>query len=225
MVGPSRDPDHAWTAPGDLRPGRSRRRPVDSPHAARGERPSRSCADLTWHLPRGPSAHQCSLCNDGSRHVHPLAQLPTPFDCAIPHAFLVLAVAVAVARRRRVGRPCVVGPDHEAGHGSAAGMLPDRAGLVGGEVTAWISRRPTGPVTSLRSGDPPRFDGCDLPTSCARAGLRALEGYGCLVRERLRRPDGALGEIVYSITGCPASVDASFADAAWTFAVTSARDS
>ncbi|MFI2415146.1 hypothetical protein [Streptomyces sp. NPDC018947] len=36
------------------------------------------------------------------------------------------------------------------------------------------------------------------------AGLRELEAYGYLVRERLRRPNGTLGESVYCITDHPA---------------------
>ncbi|MEW2000802.1 hypothetical protein ACFWFH_34295 [Streptomyces coelicoflavus] len=36
------------------------------------------------------------------------------------------------------------------------------------------------------------------------AGLRELEAYGYLIRERLRRPDGTLGESVYCITDHPA---------------------
>ncbi|EMF23351.1 hypothetical protein H114_29026 [Streptomyces gancidicus BKS 13-15] len=37
-----------------------------------------------------------------------------------------------------------------------------------------------------------------------RVGLRELEAYGYLIRERLRRPDGTLGESVYCITDHPA---------------------
>ena len=40
-----------------------------------------------------------------------------------------------------------------------------------------------------------------------RAALSELEKHGYLVRERLRRPDGTLGEIVYCITDRPAIVD------------------
>ncbi|MFC8349804.1 hypothetical protein [Streptomyces sp. NPDC057280] len=47
-----------------------------------------------------------------------------------------------------------------------------------------------------------------------RTGLKELERHGYLVRERLRRSDGTLGEIVYSITDRPAFVDAVLADAA-----------
>ncbi|SNX88500.1 hypothetical protein SAMN06272735_8952 [Streptomyces sp. TLI_55] len=37
-----------------------------------------------------------------------------------------------------------------------------------------------------------------------RTGLQELEVHGYLIRERLRRPDGTLGEIVYGITDRPA---------------------
>ncbi|MFC8428052.1 hypothetical protein [Streptomyces sp. NPDC057253] len=40
-----------------------------------------------------------------------------------------------------------------------------------------------------------------------RAGLRELEAHGYLVRERLRRADGTLGEVVYCITDRPAAWD------------------
>ncbi|MER8062598.1 hypothetical protein [Streptomyces sp. NPDC094022] len=40
-----------------------------------------------------------------------------------------------------------------------------------------------------------------------RAGLNELERHGYLVRERLRRPNGMLGEVVYSITDHPATGD------------------
>ncbi|GGX56125.1 hypothetical protein [Streptomyces chartreusis] len=40
-----------------------------------------------------------------------------------------------------------------------------------------------------------------------RTGLRELEAHGYLIRERLRRPDGTLGEIVYCITDRPATLD------------------
>ncbi|WP_424858512.1 hypothetical protein [Streptomyces sp. SAI-170] len=39
-----------------------------------------------------------------------------------------------------------------------------------------------------------------------RTGLRELEARGYLIRERLRRPDGTLGEIVYCITDRPATL-------------------
>ncbi|MFI9772065.1 hypothetical protein ACIHJG_35170 [Streptomyces sp. NPDC052415] len=40
-----------------------------------------------------------------------------------------------------------------------------------------------------------------------RTGLQELEAHGYLIRERLRRPDGTLGEIVYCITDHPAALD------------------
>ncbi|KUN57238.1 hypothetical protein AQJ46_48000 [Streptomyces canus] len=40
-----------------------------------------------------------------------------------------------------------------------------------------------------------------------RTGLQELEAHGYLIRERLRRPDGTLGEIVYCITDRPATLD------------------
>ncbi|MBE8477454.1 helix-turn-helix domain-containing protein [Streptomyces justiciae] len=47
-----------------------------------------------------------------------------------------------------------------------------------------------------------------------RTGLKELEAHGYLVRERLRRTDGTLGEVVYCITDRPTFVDALMADAA-----------
>jgi hypothetical protein len=47
-----------------------------------------------------------------------------------------------------------------------------------------------------------------------RTGLMELETHGYLIRERLRRTNGTLGEIVYSITDHPTFVDALMADAA-----------
>ncbi|KMS74256.1 hypothetical protein ACM01_15220 [Streptomyces viridochromogenes] len=47
-----------------------------------------------------------------------------------------------------------------------------------------------------------------------RTGLQELETHGYLIRERLRRTNGTLGEIVYSITDRPTFVDALMADAA-----------
>ncbi|MDG9709747.1 hypothetical protein [Streptomyces sp. DH10] len=47
-----------------------------------------------------------------------------------------------------------------------------------------------------------------------RTGLQELETHGYLIRERLRRTNGTLGEIVYSITDHPTFVDALMADAA-----------
>ncbi|WP_432189993.1 hypothetical protein [Streptomyces sp. Tue6028] len=40
-----------------------------------------------------------------------------------------------------------------------------------------------------------------------RTALKELEAHGYLIRERLRRPDGTLGEIVYCITDRPAALD------------------
>lgn len=40
-----------------------------------------------------------------------------------------------------------------------------------------------------------------------RTGLQELEAHGYLIRERLRRPEGTLGEIVYCITDRPATLD------------------
>lgn len=48
-----------------------------------------------------------------------------------------------------------------------------------------------------------------------RTGLRELEARGYLVRERLRRPDGTLGEIVYCITDRPAALDTALSEADW----------
>ncbi len=47
-----------------------------------------------------------------------------------------------------------------------------------------------------------------------RTGLKELETHGYLIRERLRRTNGTLGEIVYSITDHPTFVDALMAEAA-----------
>ncbi|KAF5998858.1 hypothetical protein [Streptomyces sp. WAC00263] len=46
-----------------------------------------------------------------------------------------------------------------------------------------------------------------------RVGLKELETHGYLIRERLRRPDGTLGEIVYCITDRPASLDIALIEA------------
>lgn len=46
-----------------------------------------------------------------------------------------------------------------------------------------------------------------------RAALVELERHGYLVRERLRRPDGTLGEIVYCITDRPAILDTALFEA------------
>ncbi|MFG2961396.1 hypothetical protein ACGF5O_47735 [Streptomyces sp. NPDC048291] len=57
-----------------------------------------------------------------------------------------------------------------------------------------------------------------------RAGLKELERYGYLVRERLRRPDGTLGEVVYSITDRPAVVEISAPGATSALAIEDERD-
>ncbi|WSV26510.1 hypothetical protein OG331_50480 [Streptomyces sp. NBC_01017] len=46
-----------------------------------------------------------------------------------------------------------------------------------------------------------------------RTGLRELEARGYLIRERLRRPDGTLGEIVYGISDRPATLDIAVGEA------------
>ncbi|MET8453740.1 hypothetical protein [Streptomyces sp. NPDC005209] len=46
-----------------------------------------------------------------------------------------------------------------------------------------------------------------------RTGLQQLEAHGYLIRERLRRPDGTLGEIVYCITDRPATLDIALIEA------------
>ncbi|WP_405933695.1 hypothetical protein [Streptomyces sp. NBC_00827] len=46
-----------------------------------------------------------------------------------------------------------------------------------------------------------------------RTGLKELEAHGYLVRERLRRPDGTLGEIAYCITDRPATLDIALIEA------------
>ncbi|MFD5074526.1 hypothetical protein [Streptomyces sp. NPDC058371] len=46
-----------------------------------------------------------------------------------------------------------------------------------------------------------------------RAGLKELERYGYLIRERLRRPNGTLGDVVYSITDRPATLDIALLEA------------
>ncbi|MER5913029.1 hypothetical protein ABT124_21635 [Streptomyces sp. NPDC001982] len=46
-----------------------------------------------------------------------------------------------------------------------------------------------------------------------RTGLKELEAHGYLLRERLRRPDGTLGEIVYCITDRPATLDLALIEA------------
>ncbi|WP_367325849.1 hypothetical protein [Streptomyces sp. HUAS ZL42] len=49
-----------------------------------------------------------------------------------------------------------------------------------------------------------------------RAALSELQRNGCLVRELLRKNNGTLGEIVYSVTDRPAIVDTEHASAAGT---------
>ncbi|MGW4559060.1 hypothetical protein ACWEOV_36275 [Streptomyces sp. NPDC004365] len=46
-----------------------------------------------------------------------------------------------------------------------------------------------------------------------RAGLKELERYGYLVRERLRRANRTLGEVVYSITDRPATLGVALLEA------------
>ncbi|WP_328876405.1 helix-turn-helix domain-containing protein [Streptomyces sp. NBC_00287] len=46
-----------------------------------------------------------------------------------------------------------------------------------------------------------------------RTGLTELEAHGYLIRRRLRRPDGTLGEIVYCITDRPATLDIALIEA------------
>ncbi|WP_245874023.1 helix-turn-helix domain-containing protein [Streptomyces phaeoluteigriseus] len=50
-----------------------------------------------------------------------------------------------------------------------------------------------------------------------RTALNELEQFGYLVRERVRRPNGTLGQIVYSITDRPAAPDALPIDSASAF--------
>ncbi|MGW3135000.1 hypothetical protein [Streptomyces sp. NPDC001139] len=57
-----------------------------------------------------------------------------------------------------------------------------------------------------------------------RAGLKELERYGYLVRERLRRPNGTLGEVVYSITDRPATLDVALLEATATPAIDDEHD-
>ncbi|WP_060903254.1 hypothetical protein [Streptomyces europaeiscabiei] len=52
-----------------------------------------------------------------------------------------------------------------------------------------------------------------------RTGLKELEAHGYLIRERLRRPDGTLGEIVYCITDRPATLDIGLLEADLVIAV------
>ncbi|MFJ3309683.1 hypothetical protein ACIPSA_43110 [Streptomyces sp. NPDC086549] len=57
-----------------------------------------------------------------------------------------------------------------------------------------------------------------------RAGLKELERYGYLIRERLRRPNGTLGEVVYSITDRPATLDVALLEATSTLAIEDEHD-
>ncbi|WP_438306598.1 hypothetical protein ACSHXN_44005 (plasmid) [Streptomyces sp. HUAS TT11] len=57
-----------------------------------------------------------------------------------------------------------------------------------------------------------------------RAGLKELERYGYLVRERLRRSDGTLGEVVYSITDRPATLDVALLEATSTLVMEDEHD-
>ncbi|MFF1626490.1 hypothetical protein [Streptomyces sp. NPDC058272] len=57
-----------------------------------------------------------------------------------------------------------------------------------------------------------------------RAGLKELERYGYLIRERLRRPNGTLGEVVYSITDRPATLDVALLEATATLAIEDEHD-
>ncbi|MFE0553733.1 hypothetical protein ACFW3A_30405 [Streptomyces pilosus] len=56
-----------------------------------------------------------------------------------------------------------------------------------------------------------------------RVALRELEHCGYLIRERLRRADGTLGEIVYSITDRPATLDAELSEATAALTVADVR--
>ncbi|MGW3149765.1 hypothetical protein ACWDG1_34905 [Streptomyces sp. NPDC001177] len=57
-----------------------------------------------------------------------------------------------------------------------------------------------------------------------RAGLKELEQYGYLIRERLRRSNGTLGEVVYSITDRPATLDVALLEATSTLAIEDEHD-
>ncbi|MFF7534643.1 hypothetical protein ACFZB2_36915 [Streptomyces bobili] len=57
-----------------------------------------------------------------------------------------------------------------------------------------------------------------------RAGLKELERYGYLIRERLRRPNGTLGDVVYSITDRPATPDIALPEATTGLAVEDEHD-
>ncbi|MFH9967678.1 hypothetical protein ACH4PR_41005 [Streptomyces mirabilis] len=57
-----------------------------------------------------------------------------------------------------------------------------------------------------------------------RAGLKELERYGYLIRERLRRPNGTLGEVVYSITDRLATLDVALLEATSALAIEDEHD-
>ncbi|MFF9818906.1 hypothetical protein [Streptomyces sp. NPDC014006] len=57
-----------------------------------------------------------------------------------------------------------------------------------------------------------------------RAGLKELERYGYLIRERLRRPNGTLGEVVYSITDHPTTLDVARVEATSTLTIADESD-
>ncbi|MFG3517526.1 hypothetical protein [Streptomyces bobili] len=57
-----------------------------------------------------------------------------------------------------------------------------------------------------------------------RAGLKELERYGYLIRERLRRPNGTLGDVVYSITDRPATLDIALLEATTGLAIEDEHD-
>ncbi|MGW2492365.1 hypothetical protein ACWCV9_34875 [Streptomyces sp. NPDC001606] len=58
-----------------------------------------------------------------------------------------------------------------------------------------------------------------------RAGLKELERYGYLIRERLRRANGTLGEVVYAITDRPAAtLDVALLEATSTLAIADEHD-
>jgi hypothetical protein len=57
-----------------------------------------------------------------------------------------------------------------------------------------------------------------------RAGLKELERYGYLIRERLRRANGTLGEAVYSITDRPATLDVALLEATSTLTIEDEHD-
>ncbi|MFD9463140.1 hypothetical protein [Streptomyces sp. NPDC060027] len=90
----------------------------------------------------------------------------------------------------------------------ANGLLRDpRLSSKGKGIFGFISTHVTGwyvTVADLVRAGP---DGRDA----VRAGLSELQRHGYLVRDQLRHDDGTLGEIVYSITDRPASLDTALA--------------